>query len=386
MTSFLVVKIKTHDWAKTLLQLNKLDIDINNIKYNPDYLIFTLKEEDLKRVKKYLLSYEITIVDYLGPHKFKKNLRQNSLFIISLIFAFIMFNLLTHVIVKVNIIHESKEIREMLKDELASFGVTPLSFKKSYQEYEDIITKIKERHKDSIEWLEIDVDGMVINIRIEERIINDYPKTTGYCHIIATKSGIITNVLTTKGVALVKPNDYVKKGDILISGEIKLNEEIKNDVCAEGDVYAEVWYDVKTSFPLKYTKKTKTGKMRYNFMAKHYTEEYLILKSRLGQKTTEQKLIFKLFNWEFYLVKEYEIKETNATYTLAEAQERALTSIYQKFKISHPEFKIINEKVLQNNVKNDTLDIDMFIAGEEQIGQSINYNKKVSDNDDGENN
>ena len=41
---------------------------------------------------------------------------------------------------------------------------------------------------------------------------------------------------------------------------------------------------------------------------------------------------------------------------------------------------------MKKDVKNDTLDIDMFIAIEEQIGISQNYNKKVSDEDDRKNN
>ena len=386
MKTNLIVRIKTKDQAKLLLKLNKIDVNISSISYDKDYLIFKINEDDLKRLQKYLISEKIEVIDAVGLKKVKNNLRKNLLFITSIIFGLIIFFILSHVIVKVNIIHESEELREMLEDDLKSFGVTPLSFKKSYNEYEEIINEIKNRHKDKIEWLEIDVKGMVINVRLEERIINDYSKNTGYCHVIASKSGMITKVLTEKGVNLVGPNTYVKKGDILISGEIKLNEEIKNDVCAKGEVYAEVWYDVKTSFPLKYTEEEKTGKMRYNFYVKHYQDEYKILKSRLKDQVPEKKLLFKIFNWEFYLVKEYEVTKTTKTYTPEEALSHAKEKIYEKFKISNQEFQIINEKVLKKDVKNDTLDIDMFIAIEEQIGISQNYNKKVSDEDDRKNN
>lgn len=377
----LTIKLKTTEYSKILLKLNKINVNISNIKYTPDGLIFDINKSDLKRIKKYLISTKYEIIDTLGFTKLKQNIKKNILFIISLLFAIIIFLILSNVIVKVSIIHESKEIRDLIEEDLNEYGIKPLSFKKSYQEYEDIITKIKNKHKDKIEWLEIDVKGMVINIRVEERIINDYEENNAYCHVYATKSGIITKILTQKGMSLVNPNDYVKKGDILISGEIKLNEEIKNDVCAQGKVYAEVWYNVKASFPLKYTTAKKTGKMRYNFIVQKDSHETPILKSRLKEKEVTKKFLFKIFNYEFYLAQEYEVINTTNTYTLDEALKKVKTKIYDNLQINHQDFTIINEKVLQKNVKNDTLDIDMFLSIEEQIGISKNYNKKVSEDD-----
>ena len=139
-----------------------MSVDIKYISYEKDYLVLDLLKNDLKRVKKYLLSYPVEIIDEVGLYKIKDNLKKHSLFFISIIFAIVVFSVLSHVIIKVNIIHQNKDIREMLKSDLASLGVTPLSFKKSYQEYEEIINTIKNNHKDEIEWLEIDVDGMLL--------------------------------------------------------------------------------------------------------------------------------------------------------------------------------------------------------------------------------
>ena len=286
MKNPLIVRIKSLDKSHILLKLNELNINLLNINYTKEYIYFTTTKEDYNRLKKYLPTKEIEIIDTLGITKLKEILKKNTLFFLSIIFAIIIFLVLSHLTIKINIIHENKALRDLISEDLKEFGITPLSFKRSYQEYEEIITKIKNNHKDKIEWLEIEVEGMVLNIRVSERIIKDYSKDTKYCHIVANKSGIITKVLTEKGVSLVNTNDYVKKGDILISGEIKLNEEVKNDVCAEGKVYAEVWYDIKATYPLNYIDIKKTGKMRYNFMVKHYNEEYHILKSRVSEKET----------------------------------------------------------------------------------------------------
>lgn len=53
------------------------------------------------------------------------------LFIVSIIFGIIVFMILSNVIVKVNVIHESRELREIITDALKDRGVMPLTFKKA---------------------------------------------------------------------------------------------------------------------------------------------------------------------------------------------------------------------------------------------------------------
>ncbi|MCI8671243.1 MAG: sporulation protein YqfD [Bacilli bacterium] len=374
MKHYVKIRINTTKKSDILLKLNRINVDIRNVIYHKDYLVMDILYDDIKRVKKYLISYKLEIVDETGIYKVKSSLKKNMLFIVSIIFGIIVFMILSNVIVKVNVIHESRELREIITDALKDRGVMPLTFKKSYQEYENIITEIKNSYKDKLEWLEIDVDGMVINVRVEERIINNYDKETGYCHIVAAKSGIVKYVYTQRGVQEVQINDYVNKDDILISGEIKLYDEVKNNVCASGEVKGEVWYNVKTSFPLNYEEVNKTGKMRYNFMVKTNAQEYVVLKSRVLDKVVENVLLFKIFGMEFYIQKEYEVEKNKKKYTEDEALKKAINIVHEKFVVKGAKIEdIINEKVLKKNINNDNLDIEMFVAIIEQIGIKKNY-------------
>lgn len=369
------VRIKTTNKSKLLLKLNSMNINMKNIQYKDKYLIFETSKEEVKRIKKYLLSEKVEIISELGIDKIKSELKRNMLFIVSIIFSILLFLILSNIIIKVNVVHENKEIRELLFDALKERGVENLTFKKSYDEYESIIEDIKNTYKDQIEWLEIDVDGMILNVRVEERIINKEEKKYNTCHIIATKSGIITSILTKKGVAEVKINDYVKKGDILISGAIKLNEEIKNDICANGDVYAEVWYTVSATIPLEYEEVEKTGKMRYNFMFKNGIDETQILKSRVEDKEVEKKRLLKIGDMEFYLEKEYEVIRETKKYSEEEAEEEAMKVIHEKLETNGIKIdNIMNEKVLKKSINNGNLDIEVFVAVKEQIGGIQYYN------------
>lgn len=387
MKHFILVRIKTNQKSKILLKLNKINITMRNISYQDKYIYFEILKNDIKRVRKYLISEKLEIIDETGFYKMKMELKKNILFIVGIVFACIIFLILSNIIVKVNVVHSNSNLRETLYDALKERGVYNLSFKKSYDEYERIIESIKNEYKDRIEWLEIDVDGMIINVRVEERIQNNISKDYDTCHIIANKSGTIKNILTKKGVAEVKINDYVEKGDILINGAIKLNEEIKNNVCADGEVYAEVWYEVKASMPLEYEETKLTKKMRYNFILKTPLEEYEILKSRIkGSKETKKTKLFKLFDYEFYLSKEYEIKKTKRKYTEEEALKKLEKEITEKLTLKGSQISdIIEQKVLKKNINNGNLDIEVFVAVKEQIGVVEHYDVEMeSDTNDKE--
>lgn len=383
MKHYLLVRIKTPKKTSLLLKLNRLNVDIKEVVYEKEYLRFQINKEDLKRVKKYLVSFKVEIIDETGIFKLKKELKKNNLLITGIIFACIVFLILSNVIVKINVIHEDSHLRELIADSLKEQGVTSLSFKKSYDEYEKIIENIKEEYQDKIEWLEIDVEGMVINVRVEERIINNYEKDYSTCHIVAGKSGIIKSITTQKGVTEVSINDYVEKGEILINGSIKLNEEIKENVCASGSVYAEVWYNVSGAIPMVEEVKKDTGKMRYNFMIKNKNEETVLLKSRVGpEKRVENVLLFSIFGIEFYLQKEYEVEVEVKNYGVEEATEKGINLINEKLELKLDNFEsIIEEKVLQKTVKDNNIYIDMFVAVREQIGVKEYFEESRSDSD-----
>ena len=386
MKHYLLVRIKTPKKTRLLLKLNNLNVEIKEIGNERDYLKFQIFESDLKKVRKYLVSFEVEVLDETGIYKLKQELKKNNLIITGIIFAVIIFLLLTNIIVEVNVIHEDSTLRELISESLKEKGVTPLSFKKSYDEYEKIIESIKEEYPDRIEWLEIDVEGMIIHVRVEERIVNQVEKDYSTCHIVANKSGIIRSITTQRGVTEISINEYVKKGDILINGSIKLNEEIKENVCASGSVYAEVWYQVNANIPMSEEKTVDTGKMRYNFMVKKGSTETILLKSRVGEeKRVENVYLFSIFGFEFYLQKEYEVEIEEYTYSLEEAEEKAVSLINEKLELKLDNFEsIIEEKVLQKSVKDNKLYIDMFVAVNEQIGVKQYFSESRSDTNDEE--
>lgn len=87
------------------------------------------------------------------------------------------------------------------------------------------------------------------------------------CDIIASKDGIIEEIIALRGEALVEPGQTVSEGDVLITGKIMLGHEPDGEeegsdtlfVHAEGIVRARVWYQKAVKVPLVKTSKGSHG-------------------------------------------------------------------------------------------------------------------------------
>ena len=235
---YIIVKTKVRNKDKLLIKLYKNNISVYDSYERGPYLYLKIKYEDYKNLQEKIVTTKFSYVTDSGIHHLKNII--TPLKIISILLFLFLINFFSQIIVSVEVIHSNKEIRELVSSTLEDYGVKKGSLRKDFYELENIKSDIVNMYKDKIEWLEIESIGMKYIVRIEERIINNISSDAKYCHIVASKSGIVSNVRSTKGEILVQNGQYVSEGDRLISGEIKFNEEVKNNVCAEGDVLAEV--------------------------------------------------------------------------------------------------------------------------------------------------
>ncbi len=377
-------KIKTHqvEVAVTgpflnhfILNLYRQHIAISNLKYqNAETITFTTDYENVLIIQDTFTDYQIKIINNKGIYRFIPWLKHNKIFLICLLLGIIIFSFCQNIIVRVDVIHSDKKIRELVTEELEENNIKRLTFKKSYQELQKIKNKILAKYPDKLEWIEIENVGMTYKVRIEERIITKFSEDNNFCHIIALKDGIITKIISEKGEKLKDKGDYVSKGDIIISGDIKANEEVKNSLCAKGEVYGEVWYTVNVSIPLNYEKKLQTGRKRWNLMYDNGKEKQTIFKSRFKNYEVKNTKLFSILGYSFYKQTELELKVTKEKYTLNEALEEALKQAKSKVKLKlHDKERIITQKVLNKSVKNSKMKVEIFVSVEESIGKQVEY-------------
>lgn len=368
MNKYIIINVK-NNIKRFINKCNKYNIELYNINYiDKDNIIVKINKEDYKNIKTYNYYSEIEIYRNVGIDYFFNRIDKLKYFILSFILCLVFTYLISNIILRINVIHSNKNIRELVSDELYEYGIKKYSIKKDFNQIEDIKNKILESNKDKLEWISITNIGMTYVVRVEERII-DKPKVENeYCNVVATKESLVTNIFSDKGDILVNVNDLVRKDDILISGNLILNEETKSYTCASGKVMGKVWYNTNITIKRDYLKKEYTGKKRYNFIINHK-----ILKNNKYSKFDKKYIINNRF---IKIYKEIEYKEKRYKYNELDSINKALLEIDNKFKNKlNNNGKVLDKKILNKNINNKEINLNVFVITEENIGKQIELNK-----------
>lgn len=366
MNKLVQIKIKTTTPYKIIKLLSSLNIDLYEISILKDYLYLKVSQEALPRLEK-IVKFQIT--KKYGILYLLQFLKIN-LFNFYIITLFLIFSiLLSQLTAKVFIIHSNQELRNILDKELKDQGLKTLSFKKNYYELQKIKNNILQKYKEQLEWIEIIREGMNYYVKVQDRIITELNPTSKFCHVYATKEGMITRIISSTGQAIKNINNYVRPDEIIISGEISSNEEVKAQVCASGKVYAETWYNISITMPKKQIVKEYTEQVRYNFYLETPKFQQKILRSRLEKFDDQNKLLLKVGDYRFYLQKERAYIIHEVEYTDQEIIDHINQEIKKKLDIKlKDDYQILSQKVLKKSINDSTIYIETFVTVEEQIG------------------
>ena len=88
--------------------------------------------------------------------------------------------------------------------------------------------------------------------------------------LIADKNGVITSMITRKGVPMVSVGDTVKKGDLLVKGELEILDDSGEvsgyQYCAsDADIFLKTSYEYREKIRLKRKEKHYSGKEKQKF-------------------------------------------------------------------------------------------------------------------------
>ena len=363
------IKINSISYYNVLIKLNDIGITVFDNKKYKDYILIKTTKKDYKKIKKYLVSYKTSIYSNSGFGKLKEILNKYVVFTISIILSIILLSLVNNIIFKVEVKSSNKNTKELLINELKKYNLGVMKLKKNHKDIEIIVKNILDNNKDTLEWLEIKYDGLIMIVNVTEKSKNNINNNHKYCDIVASTDAKIISMNLYRGIPLKEINDYVLKGDTLISGSITHNEEVKNIVCAEAEIYGEVWYKVHVEVPLEEERIEYTGKNRYNVSVKVNGNDYDVFKSRIeGHKEKEKTNLYTLNNFEINLVKEKEYKINSYKLSNDEAYNKGIKEALEKIKLTLDENEeILLQKVLKKNVFNSTIVLDIFVVTKENI-------------------
>lgn len=362
MNKYILIKVK-NNISRFINKCKDRNIELYKIEYiNKNEIIVKIKKEDFNNIKIFNYYSQIDFYKNIGLDYLKDKIYKQRYFILIFTILLLLMYFCSNIILKVNVIHSNKEVRELVLDELEERGIKKFSYKKNFKDLEKIKEDILENNKDKLEWLSITNIGMTYVIRVEERIIDKIEETETYCNIIAKKDALVSKIIATNGDILVAVNDYVHKNDVLISGDIIFNDGIMGSVCAKGEVIGKVWYTTNITLNRNYEEKVYTGKTRFNFVLNHK-----ILRKNKYTKYDKKYIIKNRF---FSIYKEIEYKEVTKKYNEEEGINKALDNIDKKFKTKLGNLgSIVSKKVLKKEINNSTIYIEAFVVTEEVISE-----------------
>lgn len=352
-----------------LKELIKKRINIYDIEKSDKNLKIIIEYGDYKELLKIKTTYKMKVIRRYGINKYLNNIKKYYMVIIMFILGIIINILLSHLILKIEVVHPNKNIRKLVIKDLNKLGLKKYKWKISYDEKEKIKDKLLNIEKDNIEWLEIEEHGTKYIIKVEERKKNKKEELCPQRHIIAKKNAMITRIEAISGEVVKKKNDYVSKGETVISGLIHNKETIVTKRCSEGKIYGEVWYTVKVSIPKTIVKEKLIKNYDYGISIKIFKKNIILFNKLRNYEKTEYNLIknnvvpINLSFVKFQEKKEYKEIITDET-SDKKAIKIASTEMLKKLKNDE---HIISKKVLKKKEFNSKIYIEVFFKVEENI-------------------
>ena len=381
MTSKIKINVKGKNIERFIKRLKSNNIDllkIEYIKYNEINII--IYKKDYERLLELKTIYEVNLKDIYGIIKFREVINIYKYLIAFIIIGIIMLIFLSNIIFNVEVIHNDKNLRNLIISELESYNIKKFKFKKNYNEIQSIKNDILNKYQDKIEWLEIEEKGTSYIIRVEPRIIPDNEISYEKQNVVASKSAIIKKIITKSGEVIKNINSYVNEGDIIISGNIYLNEEIKDTIKADGIVYGEVWYNVKVEYPYVYSEIKEKDNYQDIYVLKLFDKSFEFTFNKFQDKKIDEKIILQNNILPIYLVKQrqQELETISLLLTSDQAKDKALEESVKKMneKLDNDE-KIIDYKVLNFSVEEDKVILDVFFTVYENITSYSKIEEKI---------
>lgn len=381
MNDLVTVRINGRNIRRFIQNLYKRNVQFYHLQYEKSSVIVDVSYEDYKKIKELGTIYDISIIRYQGILRLQ-NMFHRYRILLGCIFLGICFLVfLSHLVFEIDIIHDKKEIRDFLLEELQNRGVQKFSFVKSFDKGEKIATDILQKNRDKLEWLEIERVGTKYIVRVEERKQANVLEEGVPRDLIAKKKGIIVSIQATHGEVVKKVNDYVEEGDVIVTGVIKNKDTIKDYVAAEGQVFAETWYQTKVEIPYFHKEVQKTGRkqkvLSFDFLSFHkrFLNSY---------DTSQDTILFSLKNsllpFSLSLVEEEETSVEDSLYTYDQALLKARETARGKLQESlGDKDEIIYEKNLKNYEEDSKIVVEMFFKVREDITSYIGITKEETE-------
>lgn len=266
---YVVIKVWGYSVERLLNLCGNHDILVWEIENHGDYHTMHISIEGFFALKPLLkkTGTRVAVMHRCGVPFFMSKMLARKIFVAGLLSCILFWSLTSRFIWDIRIEGNYTLTEDVLLDYLEERGIHT-AMKKSELQIEPLEQALREDYE-LITWTSAQLKGTTLLIRIKE---NDMPaydielsnKDEQGMDLIAAKDGVVTYIITRKGVPLVAQGQNVQAGDVLVSGAIPVyNEDTTirkyQFVEADADITLRYTQNITLEEAIAYEEKLYTG-------------------------------------------------------------------------------------------------------------------------------
>lgn len=208
------------------------------------------------------------ILEKVGPAFWWQRLSKRKFMAVGFVIALIVLHILSGFVWSIQVVGNKLVPVDVILQAAAGGGLTwgmPGRSLQSTRVEKAIMAKVPQ-----VAWVSIQLNGTAVRLEVVERALPE-PVSDRPADIVASRAGLIKDVLVQKGRAAVRPGETVRPGQVLISGTIEPPPEGTVEtryVAARGLVRARVWYESYGEAHLQITGQRPTGSEESSYSIK----------------------------------------------------------------------------------------------------------------------
>lgn len=258
------VRLQGKNLEKIINMALSRGIFINDVKRKEDGLHFKIRSSAYQALKSLTEEngYELEVTEKKGIPFYQALLKRRLGFVLGALIFIMSLYLLSSFVWFIEVSGAKQVDPARILVTAARYGIYQGAAKWNFSRTEAEEGMLREINE--LTYVKVDVRGVKVNIEVVEKVL-PRDEITGPCHLVASRDGIVEEVLVLDGQANVAVGDVVARGDILISGVVfpQLSPYIVPDaeqengfnmipytVRARGQVEARVWYEGYGECPL----------------------------------------------------------------------------------------------------------------------------------------
>ena len=273
---YVTIKVWGYSTERLLNLCGNHDILVWDIVNHGDYDTMNISVKGFFALKPLLkkTGTKASVLKKYGLPFFMSKMQRRKIFVIGFVCCMIFWILMSRFIWNIKIEGNYTLTEDVLLDYLDEKNVR-VPMKKSSLHLEDLEKALREDY-DVITWTSVQLKGTTLLVYIKENEMPSYDQVsqdeeTEGMDLIATRSGMVSYIITRSGVPQVAPGDTVQEGDVLVSGAVPVYNDdttVRKYQYVEADADIKLLYteSVSVKRDILYEEKMYSGEQKKMFL------------------------------------------------------------------------------------------------------------------------